>query len=562
MEIRLYKLSDYKPSGTSPYIPNKRNIVKRHIPESGIILNGEMRDAMNIRNPQIVVDISSTANISTFGVSSEDIDDIIQEFRTSNFKMVNYVFIPSFSRYYFIEDITLLRKNVFALSLHVDVLQFYTFIKEQYAFVMRNENDYNVELPDEKRIVTNDSEVEIIEIEDLPEYSDNYFKFDTYFDDELDPYAEDVLNIVAVVHATDITTTDIAQRVEIDSFIPTLPDVRAGNFAPLNAWTYVLERGKCADLLDYINVQASSKASSVSGIYAYPFNFRKYISTIDLPTHIKTLKVGDGSVNVTAHYIRTLTSGYLLHSAFVLDDTIDDFNDLNPYATYELFIPYYGYYELNYNSLRGHTICVYYVVNYQTGSATVLLYDDTVKCLITSLQCQLGIEIPKNTSNVEEVINRHNANNLSMALGLVSSALSIGVGIATQNPVAIAGGVIKAGTDIGSYVQNENTNIYKENVNFNGSTAPLFAPQNVFIRKRKRKVQYTLTSDFLANNGGVCNKLLKLSNVTGYTEIADIPNINYEISDYHDYIKEDILLITNEEISEIITLLKNGVIIL
>ena len=562
MHIKLYKLGDYKPRPNLPTLKNARNIVNRHIPITGLILYGELRDAVNVRNPQFIIDISpeAGASIDTFGVDEQDVEDVIEQFLNSNFKQVNYAYIPDLDRYYFIEDVTLLRKNLYSLSLHVDVLQFVDFIKSQTAFVTRNQNDYNIELPDEKRIVLNDSEVSIIEIEDLPDYSTNYFKFDTYFDDDQDVDATNVLNIVAVVHATDIQTTDIAQQVKIDSFIPTLPDVRAGNFIPLNAWTYVLERGKLADLLDYINVQASSKASSVAGIYAYPFNFRKYISTIDLPTHVKTLKVGDGSVNVTAHYIRTLTSGYLLHSAFVLDDTIEDFNDLNPYSTYELYIPYYGYYELNYNALRGHTLCVYYVINYQTGSATVLLYDDTNKCLVTSLQCQLGIEIPKNTSNVEEVINRHNANNLSLGLGLLASALSIGVGIATQNPVAIAGGLIKSGADIGGYVQNEKTNIYRENINFNGTTAPLFAPQNVFIRKRKRKVQYELTSDFLRNNGGVCNELKLLDLVVGYTEIADIPNINYPSTS--DYIGTNENEITNEEIDEIITLLKNGVIIL
>lgn len=61
----------------------------------------------------------------------------------------NYLYIEDFGRYYFINDISSVRTNLWEISCHVDVLQTYaTQIKAQTAIIQRQENKWNLYLND------------------------------------------------------------------------------------------------------------------------------------------------------------------------------------------------------------------------------------------------------------------------------------------------------------------------------------------------------------------------------------------------------------------------------
>lgn len=73
-------------------------------------------------------------------------------FYSSTFLDFNYIYIPNFSRYYFVSDITVKSNNYYTMTLKVDVL--YSFkdkIKNQYAIIERcnDENYYNKNLKDD-----------------------------------------------------------------------------------------------------------------------------------------------------------------------------------------------------------------------------------------------------------------------------------------------------------------------------------------------------------------------------------------------------------------------------
>lgn len=62
----------------------------------------------------------------------------------------NYVYINSLKRYYFVNDILSVSKDIWRISLSIDVLMSYvTQIKSQNAFVTRNEFDYDSDKVDE-----------------------------------------------------------------------------------------------------------------------------------------------------------------------------------------------------------------------------------------------------------------------------------------------------------------------------------------------------------------------------------------------------------------------------
>lgn len=550
MEIRFYTLNT-----------ERKNDVGKYLPTKYIYMNGELRDSQNLMNPEIIIDISTTSNISAVAPTEQEQQSLINGFRNEPFNKCNYVYIPSFKRYYFITNITVMRKNILSFSLHVDVLQFVNFIHSQTAFVARSESNYNELLPDERRIVTNEIETTIITPTDI---SSEYplitlIEFDTNFNSYRNP-TSDFYNIVALGHTTGVNKSFI-ENGALGTPVQPIPDVdlpavRNGAFAVRNFKQYYLNIEEIAQMLHYITNQSSELASSVGSIFAYPIDFKKHFGDAEFNRMEDTFSLGATDIwsGHNAHIGQRGSMSALPYAFFEIPDNVVDFNDLTPYSKYELYIPYYGYWEFDYNAVRGHKFSIYYVINFMDGSATVQIYDLTKQELTAMLQTQLGYEIPKNTSNVTNVRNTHQANNTALGFGLVSSALAVIGGIASFNPVAVAGGVIGAGKSIGDYAKNEKTNIFTTSINFNGSSSPIYSPQRLYIKKTKRIVRYSLTPDFLSNQGGICNKLLELGDISlnGYTEIAEIPNIKYDSID---------VIPTDNEITEIISLLKNGVIL-
>lgn len=79
-------------------------------------LSGTLRDATNIINPVILIELNEIGNY-------------------------NYCYIPNFNRYYFITDITVIRTGLFAVSLMVDVLEsFKTNIKNLSVILLNTQN--------------------------------------------------------------------------------------------------------------------------------------------------------------------------------------------------------------------------------------------------------------------------------------------------------------------------------------------------------------------------------------------------------------------------------------
>ena len=554
MRIRFYQINE------------KDNKFYKTLPTNYIFMDGTLRDSVDLSNPDIIIDISSTSNIDAYipnGTEAQK-QSMINTFKQNPFGSKNYVYIEELHRYYFITKITLLRKNILSFSLHVDVLMFWQFINIQKAFVSRNENEYNKLLPDERRIIKNTSNIEILDIiidteaeqQDAPD-----IEFTSWAEDG--QYLADFYNIVALGHTTGVNREFITNGglsksnylIDCDK----LPKVRSGSFAVRIAKAYILNLEECAQINHYISNVHSELASSVGTIFAYPINFKTTYAPVWASME-ETFSLGAQSIwdNHPVHMLQNtgLMQRYLYHHFIIPDLPQDyDFNDLSPYSEYELYIPYYGYYKLPYNEVRGHSLTIYYIINFMDGSATVQIYDRTKQELLVSLQTQLGQEISKNMSNITEVRNRHQANNTSIGFGLLTSALSIIAGVATFNPVAVAGGVLGAGKSIGDYAKNEKTNVFTTSLNFNGTSSPVYSPQELYIKKTKREIQYTLTADFLSANGGVLNELRTLSTLDGYTEIIDIPYIIMADTYSLEYTP------TKDEIDEIVSKLKSGVIL-
>lgn len=102
-----------------------KRVVAKTITQVSTSTTAKLLDECSVLNPQIVIDYAAALLTA------------------------NYVYIPTFSRYYFIDNITVLDGKRIQLDLSVDVLMSYaTPIKALTCVVKRNTNLYNLYLDD------------------------------------------------------------------------------------------------------------------------------------------------------------------------------------------------------------------------------------------------------------------------------------------------------------------------------------------------------------------------------------------------------------------------------
>lgn len=119
-------------------------------------LEGYLREQTSLVNPQIMIEFHPDQFSNNLIKDNDQVYVIYNNLKLTwdqfinNYVLsANYVYIPDFNRYYFINDITSVRQNLWRLSLHVDVLMSYQKeIKNTNAFVSRNEFDYDPDIYD------------------------------------------------------------------------------------------------------------------------------------------------------------------------------------------------------------------------------------------------------------------------------------------------------------------------------------------------------------------------------------------------------------------------------
>ena len=104
----------------------------------GDVLEGSIKEPSSIINPVILIEYN---NPTAF----------------------NYVYIDAFGRYYFVNDVVVVRNNLLRVSLTVDVLEsFAAAILSQYVIIDKNTTDYDLYLPDENLLTKVKTKTDII----------------------------------------------------------------------------------------------------------------------------------------------------------------------------------------------------------------------------------------------------------------------------------------------------------------------------------------------------------------------------------------------------------------
>ena len=184
-----------------------------------------------------------------------------------------------------------------------------------------------------------------------------------------------------------------------------------------------------------------------------------------------------------------------------------------------------------------------------TGISTAYLYNYTDKQVIYSSTCQVGIRLNIVTSNELEITRQKQVNDTNMILGAMSGTLSIGAGAYSGNTQGIANGAMSIVKSIASNINAKNMMFERANISYGSSNTALYSPNEVKVRRSYHN-EIPIDSNVYAHMQGYPSNeyVTNFNNASGYVEIGEI-----HFNPFNEVIYQD-------EINEIVSLLKDGVI--
>ena len=498
----------------------------------------------NLSKNLIPVTILEGSFKAPLGIKSLELDVVNYDINNS----YNYVYIPRLKRYYYVSNIQLTTKDYTKLLLQEDVLMSWaTLIKSQKALISRSQYNYNINLVDQRRPLKDIPTVQYITPTRIS--GPDLFEIDLSRDLTINKIMVTVLNDTPTYHGGGL----------FPPYIDGLPDVRVTRNCQEHV--YFLNEIDFYKLCEAM-YQDDTIASFVVSIIWLPFD--PYGVMIPLGTEKTNLQVKNKVVSANGRFIEPSSSEaklevyetnitcspYLMLERFNEQMNDEIFFNREPYASYELYIPFVSWIKISSKQLFDNNIYVYYSIEFNSGMATAYVYDKTHEKIIFSSTCQLGVKLDVSTTNLYENIKQKQSNDLNMIMGGLSSLVSIGIGVATENPLAVVGGVLSGGKAVANYVNSNRTIFDRASVQFGSGTGALYTEQKVMIRKTYNEPINIDLPTYRHMEGCPRNEYVEsLSNITGYVEIGDI---HFNANGNNIY---------QTEIDEIVALLKNGVIL-
>lgn len=487
----------------------------------------------------------------------------IQHGGKSDFTQFNYAYIEDFNRYYFIDDITSVRTYISRLHLRCDVLMSYVHsIGQLPCIVARTSNEEYVskELYDNQIPLLPTIDTEIVYNEQLRgDFINNIGGAGT---------ATDLCFVVTMVQPLDIE----AARGSWLGNLLSVPSANLSGNTPFSC-CFVLSHEKLQSLADAVlkNSEAASYIISIRSMPLDAINFTTTLLSGDMKyydsegnehvllEHVQYIPnvVNDNAVNTTSYVVKA-------HQKIEVTRKYNDYRDYAPFTTFEMFLPYYGNYQLKENDIYNG---LYYdvMLNFTTGQLTYGFYRDkgegTVRApsveYIETINVTLGIEIPISATNYQEIIRSNESKMISGVGGLVASVISVVAGIALMATGAGAGlgaslaiggaaGGVTAGTSMAANFESI------PNVSATGSksnnTVGIYLPTNMMLVRRTKNC-----TEAPANISSV----LGLPSMKWIEHISDLgSNIILYVYDCH----LDGITALKTEKDEIYRLLRSGVI--
>jgi len=470
---------------------------------------GSFKGDVSLLSPTLLLSLPQEPRTLIDNLNNE-IDEVITATAVLNF---NYFYIEEFRRFYYVSSLVVSSNNLVTLTGEVDPLNsFQSEILANSAFVERNEFTYraleeDLLLPLSLQKVVTESDVAHISTSVNTEFKTTFLTND--------------LNFVIC----------IASSGSFDNQITTpatgLPSIDRARFLNSGSGhTMLLSISDVTSLLSELLANYSAYSSFFKSLIALPFaaNDERQDTT---KTNVKVWKAKDDG---TFEEITFTAQGYYSQNMskyrVVADFTIaapTSYLDYPPYSKYELFLPFYGWYDLDYASNIGDKIIVYYSIDYTDGSAQVYVYNVSDQRQLFSAPCNLAIPLAISSSNAQELTAQKNAAQLNLILGLVGSGVGLIGSAVSGNVLGAVGSGLSAVGNVTGYINQTSLMFPKVSSTNNGSSGSLY--QQLRVRLRKTKTQYlsglNLVS-FAHQYGRALNDVRTLSTLSGFTKCGSV----------------------------------------
>lgn len=254
------------------------------------------------------------------------------------------------------------------------------------------------------------------------------------------------------------------------------------------------------------------------------------------------------------------------------------FYDYNPYTTIEIYLPYYGFANLNTNDVMNKDIRVRYAIDILSGDASIFIetrndLQDTNYITIHMCECNVSVDIPFGSSNSYERSISNLMTGINVGLGLLAGGATVAGGFAISGMLASAGagytvsamtssasniasGVSKTSTGvsntINSIIQN-NQRSYSGGKGGSGYNKMYMDTQPYLLIKRP---SIYFPKNYYKYYGRPLLETKWLSSLEGFTIVED-----FHFECINDAGQFEVVGIIDTELKEIEMLLKNGIIL-
>lgn len=516
------------------------------------ILDGYLKQPASILHPSILIDPTGDANRLVVDDNNNDIvDDSNNDitFISSDVSLyyANYVYIPEFSRYYYINDIIVVTNALIQINTDVDVLMsFKDAILTLDAFIGRNEYNYDDTLVDDKLNYHN--YYNVVEYDNVGTDDDSVnIEFNADPDSAYAPYR--YLFCYMLVGSDDNYSISGTQ----EAYGP-LPPVRPIAYVSDTVYPVITNLSGISRIIDYAQKDDTIR-SYIYACVAYPF----IIPTDATYDDAMTFSFGSPDKTITIDHGKVIINPkYLVLSTFDVNDYID-LDYISSISKYELYVPFGGYIQLNYSQIVGKKLSIAYsIINYTTGEGSWYVLNMTDNIILANGPCMLGIKMPLSTTNALEVSD--NQQNIMSSLALKTIATTVGAVMGVVGGF-MTGGPTGALMAYGSVV---------------GATASLASAGGTALAQLNTNYDRAQV-DNIASNGGLYNALtpklritrpVPKSNDTNYKKFYGKPTKStHRLSELRGFTIVDDIQLTNitnafdNELNEIKALLMSGVIL-